>query len=116
LTDYTQTRATGQLTLHRERLDLREVVAAPVRDIAGRSRREVRLDFAGDVTGDWDRGRVERVVVNLVNNALAYGAPATPVTVRVDGSADVVTIDVHNEGDPIPADLGPPPVRQVQAW
>ena len=80
LTDYTETRVTGELTLERERLDLREVVAAPVRDIAARSHRDVRVDFVGDVTGEWDRGRIERIVVNLANNALAYGAPATPVS------------------------------------
>lgn len=109
LTDYTETRAAGRLALRREMVDLREVVVPLARDLASSSGCDLRLDLSGDVTGHWDRGRVERVVVNLVNNALAYGAPATAVTVGVEGDDDAaaVTLRVHNEGSPIPADLVP---------
>ncbi len=57
--------------------------------------------------GEWDRGRIERVVVNLVNNALAYGAAGTPVIVHVEGDERSVTVRVHNEGEPIPEELRP---------
>lgn len=109
LTDYTQTRAAVGLSIQRERLDLRELVSPLAREVAAAAGpdRELRLHFEGDVTGEWDRGRMERVVVNLVTNALAYGAPATPVTVRAFGEGAWVTLRVHNEGSPIPADLLP---------
>jgi len=43
--------------------------------------------------------------VNLVNNALAYGAPSTPIIVHVEGDEARAALRVHNEGDPIPADM-----------
>ena len=44
---------------------------------------------------------------NLIGNALLYGDPATPVT--VDGRIEerVVSIAVHNDGEPIPAEMQP---------
>jgi signal transduction histidine kinase len=108
LTDYTQTRATGALPLlRREKVDLREVVAEVARELQSRADRELRLDCVGDVVGEWDRGRILRVIVNLMNNAFAYGAPSTPVAIRVEGDPSSVRIDVHNEGPPIPRDLIP---------
>lgn len=107
LTDYTQTRAAGRLLLHRERTDLRDVANHLATELTQRAGRELSLEVSGDVTGEWDRGRIERVLVNLVNNALAYGARETPITVRVDGDGPEVTLRVHNEGPPIPAELVP---------
>ena len=48
-----------------------------------------------------------RVVANLLNNAVAYSEPASPVTVRLQGADGQVVLSVHNEGDPIPDNLRP---------
>jgi signal transduction histidine kinase len=106
LTDYTRTRSTGRLPLNRERLDMCEVVAEAAREIQGTAGRDLHVDCTGDVVGQWDRGRLLRVLVNLVNNAVAYGA-AAPVTVRVQGDESLVHVHVHNEGAAIPEDLKP---------
>jgi signal transduction histidine kinase len=48
------------------------------------------------------------VIINLGSNAIQHGARHRPVRIAVDGSAaDVVHIEVHNEGGPIRADLLP---------
>lgn len=107
MTDFTQTRVTGTLPLSREKVDLGEVVEQIAREAQAREGLEIRIHRVGDATGEWDRGRLLRVVANLVNNALAYGEPSKPVTLRVEGEGGWVVLRVHNEGDPIAEDLRP---------
>jgi signal transduction histidine kinase len=45
------------------------------------------------------------LIVNLVNNAFAYGDPSTPVDLNVEGEDGCVVLRVHNEGEPIPAEV-----------
>ncbi|HEY6100143.1 MAG TPA: ATP-binding protein [Anaeromyxobacter sp.] len=65
----------------------------------------MRVEASGDAHGEWDSDRLVQVVTNLVVNALKYGCRGTEVTVRVAGAGDAATLEVHNEGEPIPADL-----------
>ena len=51
-----------------------------------------------------DPGRLEQLLSNLLANALAHGRPSAPVRVRAAFDGGDVVIEVHNEGDPIPAD------------
>jgi len=62
----------------------------------------IRLQSPGPVQGQWDSGRIEQVISNLVANALRYGTPGGPVTVNVSAEGKDVILAVHNEGDPIP--------------
>jgi len=105
MTDFTHTRVTGTLPLRREKVDLGELVEQIARETQARDEKEIRIQRVGDATGDWDRGRLLRVIANLVNNALAYGDPSKPVSLRVEGEAEWVVLRVHNEGDPIPEGL-----------
>src|SRR5262249_34239990 len=72
---------TGRLVLPPERLDLaelaREVVAQLQELLAG-----VPLILQADegVVGEWDRLRLEQVLVNLLHNAVKYGE-GKPVTI-----------------------------------
>ena len=102
--DLARARLAGGFPLRRERLDLGALVgrvvqehqtAAPQRGI------EVRLE--GDLSGDWDGGRLAQVVSNLVGNALQHGVNGEPVEVRVDGSRpETVVLSVRNAGSIAP--------------
>ncbi len=59
---------------------------------------------AGDVSGKWDGPRLQRVLRNLLSNAIAYGARRAPVAVRLEGTARGISFSVTNSGAPIPAD------------
>ncbi|PJG57443.1 heavy metal sensor histidine kinase, partial [Aeromonas cavernicola] len=48
-----------------------------------------------------DPDLVRRALANLLANALRYAAPATPVTIRCAHSTTHLTIQVHNQGEPI---------------
>ncbi|MEX3945612.1 sensor histidine kinase [Paraburkholderia sp. BR10937] len=52
----------------------------------------------GDLSGSWDRGRLARMVTNLLQNALDHGRPETPVILTIHGSNGVVNLSVFNEG------------------
>lgn len=47
---------------------------------------------------DVDPGRLEQVIVNLLTNALKYGAPGTPIQLRASAKGDMVEIVVRNLG------------------
>ncbi len=109
LTDLTKLRVSGGLPLDRQDFDLHALVqdlAAELRAV--HPQRELKAELVGPGEGVWDRNRVFRLLTNLVNNAMAYGAPGTPVTIRVEGRDPArVTLCVHNEGAPISSELRP---------
>ncbi|MBW3635228.1 MAG: HAMP domain-containing protein [Armatimonadetes bacterium] len=120
LTDGVQAQ-TGQLELNREALDLAELAADVVRDQREALRCQARhaghdpdapthtLRFEGDescpILGD--RQRLERVLVNLISNAVKYSPPEREVRVAVWRRGTGVRLTVEDEGQGIaPEDLG----------
>lgn len=59
--------------------------------------RQLELEVAGDTQGLWDGDRLQRLLGNLVVNALKYGAQDAPVRV-VGGDESSVHFDVRNTG------------------
>lgn len=108
LLDLTQIRLGGALPIQRRRADLHAVCKQTVDELAlGAPDRELRLLASGHGEGSWDADRLAQAVGNLVRNAITYGAPGTPITIRslyLDGRAQ---IEVHNHGKPIPPDVVP---------
>ena len=50
-----------------------------------------------------DRVQLSQLLHNLINNAMKYGRPATPVTIRLaPGPGSMVKLSVEDEGDGIP--------------
>lgn len=58
--------------------------------------------FAEDTAGRWDAHRVRQAVYNLLRNANEHGDAAAPVTITTHSDKDSVTVEVHNQGNPIP--------------
>lgn len=86
-----------------ERIDLVSLVERAARDAAGPQRTD-RLAF--DLTAEpvvlGDLQQLEQVVRNLVDNAMKYGAPGTPVTVALDlARGGLARITVTDEGEGI---------------
>ncbi|MEP0868362.1 HAMP domain-containing histidine kinase [Trichocoleus desertorum AS-A10] len=44
---------------------------------------------------------IRRVIENLAINAVKYGAPNTPITLTLQQSETLITLTLHNEGNPI---------------
>ena len=66
--------------------------------------RRIVSDIAVDGVMRCDAERIQQMLSNLLANALTHGDPAAPVRVRAALAGDDVLIEVHNDGDPIPAD------------
>lgn len=108
LLDYSRVRAGLGLPLSPRRIDALEVCRTAVEELeVVYPRRTIFVEAEGDTAGEWDRDRVLQVVVNLTSNALRYGDPDTPVTLRLVGEPGEVRLEVHNQGAPIPAEIVP---------
>lgn len=57
----------------------------------------VRFEGVDQLTGRWDRVRLEQVVVNLISNAIKYGEQK-PVTVRVEAGGLGAVLEVADAG------------------
>lgn len=82
--------------------------------IAGRAVAELGVAFPGRILEhqregeglvEADTDRLTQLLGNLVGNAVTYGATGGTVTVRSAVSERLASLSVHNDGDPIPAEL-----------
>jgi signal transduction histidine kinase len=106
LLDFTQSRLGGGLPLQPEALDFHAMALQVVDEIqVSHPERVVQLEQQGDGRGEWDADRLAQVLVNLLNNALHYSPPETPIRVRTLGEASAMVLEVHNTGAPIPAEV-----------
>jgi signal transduction histidine kinase len=107
LVDYARAKAGALVKLDREPVDLKALATRVVEDqtanITGRS---IELRTEGDVSGQWDPGRLEQILGHLISNALRHGDEGTSV-LTLTGAGDQVQIAIHSRGPAIPADLLP---------
>jgi len=59
------------------------------------------IAVVGDVSGHWDRWRLEQVVSNVVENAIKYG-PGKPIELTLEGTDDLIRMTVRDHGVGIP--------------
>jgi signal transduction histidine kinase/CheY-like chemotaxis protein len=94
--------AGGAVKPHREELDLcgaaRDAIERLAK-LAPRSTSSVVLRSAGPVRGAWDRTAMDRILANLLSNALKFGEDKpVEVRVRADGEHAVVEVEDHGIG------------------
>ena len=98
----------GATQLHMEQIHLPAVVRAvarqmaPTLDAAGLTLTLTATDDLGPVWGDG--GQLQRVVTNLVANAVRYAPPGSAIEVTVEGDADNQRLALRDHGAGIPAD------------
>ncbi len=88
----------GKLAMILEPTNLAEIAGRVVEDFrepALQAGCELRFQAQADVTGMWDKARLEQVVVNLLSNAIKYGAgkPVEVAVEAIDGGARLVVVD-----------------------
>ena len=102
LLDVSRIRAGEPLPLTYTECRLRDIIETSVADLALTHGSRIRMENEfGELVGSWDANIIQRIVENLVGNAVKYGTPDTPITVRLDETAEWVEIGVHNDGNPI---------------
>lgn len=107
LLDVARLQSGQQLALHIEPVDVAELVLQVLRPREagdGRGGSRVGVDAEPGLIVEADRARLQRVVENLVDNAIKYSPGATPVDVAVRRHGDGVQLVVRDRGVGIPAD------------
>jgi len=104
--DLARSRLGGGLDVKPAEMNLCPMMTAIVDELrAAHPSRSIELRCPAALEGLWDRDRLEQVFSNLVSNAIHYGDPERPVTVRVAVEEGDVVVTVHNDGPPIPETL-----------
>jgi signal transduction histidine kinase len=101
LLDSVTFQAGERLRLSLEEFDIRDVVEERCAQFTATHGPRFQL-IGNTVTGWWDREAMRRAIENLVSNAVKYGAPGTPIRIKIDSGDERMLLTVHNEGEPIP--------------
>jgi two-component system, OmpR family, phosphate regulon sensor histidine kinase PhoR len=94
----------GQLQLHKSPFDLGQLAATVVGQLGTTASRPIECETSGPALVQADAARIERVLENLVGNALRYSGPESPVRVRVEAKDKEAITTVVDSGVGIPAD------------
>jgi len=97
----------GSLHLHRAPADLVELAgkaAESYREPAARAGLEIAVASTGPLEATVDGALVERVLGNLVANALRFAPAGSVVTIGVDRVEGAAVLSVENRGPSIPAE------------
>lgn len=103
LLDLTRTQLGAGIPVTPKPMDLMPVCRQVITELqAGHPDLQLHFEAFGDLHGEWDSDRLAQVISNLIANALQYGSSAKPVRFVVREQGKDITLQVHNEGSPIP--------------
>ena len=91
----------GQVELHRAHVDLSDLAADVVAIVQPTTtNHQLRLSARRPVIGLWDGNRLERVILNVVSNAIKYSPGGGDIEIDVEqaGSEAVVAVTDHGIG------------------
>ncbi len=97
---------TTHLKVQPEQASMREVVRDVVKSMQTEiDRRPIEFDAGGQLrSGAVDRRLIKLALKQLIDNALKYSYPQTPLSIRLYDSDGTVTVEITNRGPTIPAE------------
>lgn len=103
--DFTQTAFGVTLPLSPAPADMGELATTIVGEVTTLIPEcHVQLSVEGDLSGRWDGARIGQLLSNLLANAVQHGDRSQTVLLRVSGDETTVSIEIQNQGKPIPAE------------
>jgi signal transduction histidine kinase len=100
----------GALELAKAQVEAGEIVASAVRHVEPLARArelEIRTETAGELPALWvDEDMIQRVLANLLGNALRLSPDRGRITIRVERADAQVVFSVADEGPGIPLSAG----------
>ncbi|HEU5226509.1 MAG TPA: HAMP domain-containing sensor histidine kinase [Ktedonobacteraceae bacterium] len=97
--------SSGQFTLKRENCDIVALAQESIEQLRPLAPYHTLVLAAPDtaVIGNWDSGRLQQALGNLLDNAIKYSDENTTVTVHIATTPCTVHVSVHNQGISIPS-------------
>ena len=92
--------SSGRFTLLCKECDLTELakeIVEQIRPVAPHHTVHIELPNT-PVIGNWDCGRLQQALGNLLDNAIKYSDEDTTITVRISTTPGIVRVSVHNQG------------------
>jgi signal transduction histidine kinase len=105
--EFTQARLGGGIPLQLSPTSMRPICQHAIEELVLISTVPIKAEYQGDISGNWDDERLMEALSNLIGNAIDHATPGTPVMVRAIRQGSDVTVEVANQGLPIPAELLP---------
>ena len=101
----------GHLKLNMQQASIRDLISDTLGSMTAQAEQH-GITLIGKVADDVDMvqmapDKIQRVLTNLVDNAIKYAGSGVSVTLRAWSSGDDVRIDIHNGGSFIPQDVLP---------
>jgi PAS domain S-box-containing protein len=101
--DFTQARVMGEIPVSPAPANIREIARQVFDEVLlSQHARHGVIEHQGEEQGMWDPDRITQVIGNLLSNAFQHSPEWSTVRLSTCGDDDCFTIDVHNEGTPIP--------------
>ena len=94
----------GQLQLHKSPFDLAQLAGTVIAQLGMAASRALGFDARGPAPVLADAARIERVLENLIGNALRYSPPDSPVSVQIEANEKEAIVTVADLGIGIPPD------------
>lgn len=101
LLDASRARGGERLVIKPAECNLTEMLRTLLEDFSEKEGDRFVLDSEQEVRGFVDVERLRQAAHNLVENAVKYGSPHSPITARLLESDHRVQLSVHNFGDPL---------------
>ena len=101
----------GHLKLNLQQASIRDLISDTLGSMTAKADQH-GITLIGEVSDDVDMiqmapDKIQRVLTNLVDNAIKYARSGVSVTLRAWRSGDEIRIDIHNSGSFIPQDVLP---------
>src|SRR3984893_5038893 len=97
--------ARGKVTLHKRRVDLREIISEAAQDVAAEGAEHghglIVAEVAEPICVDADRQRLQQVLSNLLHNAVKYTEPGGRIAVALETTASTIALRVVDTGQGI---------------
>ncbi|MCW2926939.1 MAG: Chemotaxis protein methyltransferase CheR [Thermoleophilia bacterium] len=95
----------GSVSIDRQPTDVATIGRRLAERIADREQRRIDVDLLGDVHGVVDGPKVERIIDNLLGNAVKYTEHPSAVLLHLERRIDGLMISVDDDGPGVPADM-----------
>lgn len=99
LLDANRIRAGQKLNLALSECDLVEIIQSSISELSTHHGERFVFQAPAEVKGYWSADELRRVFENLSSNAIKYGDPQAPVTVRIEEAGNKIRLLVHNQGN-----------------